>query len=321
MRKLWALETADGNVRDFDGIGRTDFSEGPFQGYMEYQDVADGIGLYHLEARSDRDFTLSAAEHSPTDMLILGCILTGTGRIAAAGSEDQPWRDSGRLYALTPFGRRTNYHVAASQSWRTVALKVDARIVDRVASDHVPTLVREAVSKGGRPISVSRPLGSAIARVADDLARPTYRGRMAALYQESKVLELLALQLDALAEDRTVPRNLTARELHRIREARDRLLADLGNTPQLHELAHSVGLTPKRLNLGFRELYGTTAFELLRDARLDAARDLLAEAGDLPLKQIAWQVGYSQATNFISAYRRRFGVSPGRHKRLADDRS
>lgn len=319
MRRLWALENADGDVREFDGMGRAEFSDGPFQGYMEYHDITDGIGFYRLEVQSDRDFTLSAAEHSPTDMLILGCILAGSGRIAAEGSEDQEWRDSGRLYALTPFGRRTNYHVTAGAMWRSTALKVDARIVDRVANDYVPAVVREAVSNGGAPISTSIPLAPALARVAEDLVRPVYCGRMAELYRESKVLKLLALQFDALAEEPAEQRQLTARELARVRDAHDRLLSELGQTPGLQELATAVGLSPKRLNLGFRLLYGQTVFELLRDARLDAARKLLTERPDLPLKQIAWTVGYAQATNFISAYRRRFGVPPGRHKRLTRD--
>ena len=319
MRRLWALENADGDVREFDGIGRAEFSDGPFQGYMEYHDITDGIGFYRLEAQSDRDFTLSAAEHSPTDMLILGCILAGSGHIAAEGSEDQEWRDSGRLYALTPFGRRTNYHVTAGAMWRSTALKVDARIVDRVANDYVPAVVREAVSNGGAPISTSMPLAPALARVAEDLVRPVYCGRMAELYRESKVLELLALQFDSLAEKPAEQSQLTARELARVRDAHDRLLSELGQTPGLQELASAVGLSPKRLNLGFRLLYGQTVFEFLRDARLDAARKLLTERPDLPLKQIAWTVGYAQATNFISAYRRRFGVPPGRHKRLTRD--
>ncbi|RYE75113.1 MAG: AraC family transcriptional regulator, partial [Hyphomicrobiales bacterium] len=244
-------------------------------------------------------------------------ILAGSGILSAAGSEDQSWQECGRLYALTPFGRRTSYHVTAGATWRSTALKVDARIIDRVANDHVPDIVREAVDNGGTPISTSMPLAPALARVAEDLVRPIYRGRMATLYRESKVLELLALQFDAFAAEPGRHAGLTPREAVRVRDARDRLLSDLKDTPQLHALAQSVGMTPKRLNQGFRELYGTTVFEMLRDTRLDAARELLAELPDTPLKQIAWTVGYAQATNFISAYRRRFGVPPGQHKRLA----
>jgi AraC-like DNA-binding protein len=319
MRNLWAFENAEGEFRDFAGVGRTEFSDGPFQGYMEYQSIADGIGFYRLEGSADRDYTLSAAEHSPYGMMIIGCMLSGSGRVSAKGSDDQIWQDEARLYAITPFGRRTNYHVTARKPWRSMALKIDAGIVDRVANDHVPGVVRQAVGNGGAPMSTSRPMTPGLVRLAEELVAPIYRGRMGELYREAKVLELLALQLDALAEDPVDQRQLTAREIARVRDAHDRLLGELGETPGLHDLASAVGLTPKRLNLGFRLLYGRTVFDLLRDARLDAARKLLSERPDLPLKQIAWTVGYAQATNFISAYRRRFGVPPGRHKRLTRD--
>lgn len=319
MRNLWAFENAEGEVRDFAGTGLTQFAEGPFRGYMEYQTVADGIGLYRLEGGAEVDYTLSAAEHSPSGMLIIGCMLAGTGRVSAAGSEDQAWTEAGRLYALTPFGRRTSYHVRAGRPWRSMAVKIDGHVLDRFAEDCVPELVRQGVGNGGAPIAASMPLAPALARVAEDLVRPVYRGQMAALYREAKVLEMLALQFDAFAAEPPRHRNLTGPEAVRIRDARDRLLADLKQTPQLHALARSVGMTPKRLNQGFRELFGTTVFEMLRDARLDAARQMVSERPDLPLKQIAWTVGYAQTTNFISAYRRRFGVPPGRYRSLGRD--
>lgn len=74
------------------------------------------------------------------------------------------------------------------------------------------------------------------------------------------------------------------------------------------------GLSAKRLNSGFRETYGTTVFNYLRDARLDAARAALEAGTPLPLKHLAWELGYSQVTNFVTAFRRRFGVTPGNYR-------
>jgi AraC-like DNA-binding protein len=321
VRTNWAFASESGDeTRAFDAVGRTQFDDGPFRGFMEYQAIAPGIALYRVEGQATRDYCLQAGGESPDGMLVLGCMLGGSGRIAAEGDDDLAWNQTAQLYTLTPFGRRVSYHVSARSPWRSVAIKLGASALDRFTDgQHLPTLVRNAVKPGASPISAMQPLGAALTRVADDLSRPLYAGRMATLYREAKVLELLALQLDALNGDASPPATLATRDLARVRDARDRLLADLRETPNLHDLAHAVGLSAKRLNQGFRELYGTTAFELLRDARLDAARSMLDEGLDVPLKQIAWQVGYSQATNFISAYRRRFGVSPGLHKRLRSD--
>jgi AraC-like DNA-binding protein len=80
-----------------------------------------------------------------------------------------------------------------------------------------------------------------------------------------------------------------------------------------------VGLRTKRLNQGFRELYGTTVFDLLLDMRMSAARDMLDQGLEVPLKQLAWALGYRQSSNFISAFRRRYGVSPGAYRKRASD--
>jgi AraC-like DNA-binding protein len=37
---------------------------------------------------------------------------------------------------------------------------------------------------------------------------------------------------------------------------------------------------------------------------------MLLEAGNLPLKQVAFEVGYSHASNFCTAFKRHFGKPP-----------
>nr|WP_247878461.1 helix-turn-helix transcriptional regulator [Niveispirillum sp. SYP-B3756] len=91
------------------------------------------------------------------------------------------------------------------------------------------------------------------------------------------------------------------------------LLADLAKPPSLRQLAGAAGLNEKRLNEGFRALYGATVFECLRNARLEKGRQLLFD-DQLPLKTIAWQVGYTHVNNFITAYRNHFGEPPRRHQ-------
>jgi AraC-like DNA-binding protein len=125
--------------------------------------------------------------------------------------------------------------------------------------------------------------------------------------------------MDMLTTELTPRAELTLRELNRVREARERLLADIQNPPDLAELARSVGMTPKRLNFGFRQLFGDTAFHYLLEVRMKTAKRMLDDGFEQPLKQVAWLVGYSQVSNFVTAFRRRFGVSPGIYRRSESD--
>ena len=108
----------------------------------------------------------------------------------------------------------------------------------------------------------------------------------------------------------TLPRrDLSPRDRSAVREAHTRLLADMRAPPTLGELAEAVGLPERRLSAGFCLEFGTGPFEALRDHRLEHARQAL-EQGAAPLKEIAFRVGYNHVSNFVAAFRTRYGAPP-----------
>jgi AraC-like DNA-binding protein len=136
-------------------------------------------------------------------------------------------------------------------------------------------------------------------------------GPLRTLMMEGAVIQLLAVQAAAVAaEPRQRQRpSFTAPERDVLHDARRRLLADMRRPPTLGELAESVGLSDKRLNAGFRLLFGATVFEVLRNERLAHAHAVL-EAEAVPLKEVARRVGYNHVTNFVSAFTQRYGAPP-----------
>lgn len=312
MSRHWMFSSgAEMVVGAFDADGRIALDAGPYRGYLDHLPVSRGLSLFRAEGRAEAAYTLEAAGGEPVDNLVLGCMLSGTGVLEADGSADQHWRESGQLYGVSLAQRQVRYHLQPNEPFRSVALMLTPEGLDLIAQDNdLPALVR-----GRRgPVSVMRPLGPQARRAAQDLLHPHYHGRMGRLFRQARASELLALQLDLLGEVETARHGLTSREVRQVREARQRLLADLRDPPDLAGLAAAVGLRPKRLNQGFRQLFGTTVFDYLLEARLTAARDMLDQGLDMPLKQMAWDLGYGQASNFISAFRRRFGVSPGAYR-------
>jgi AraC-like DNA-binding protein len=98
--------------------------------------------------------------------------------------------------------------------------------------------------------------------------------------------------------------------------ARRHLLADLREPPTVARLARRLGIGVRRLSAAFRGVLGRSVSDVVREARLEAARRAI-ETRDAPLKQIAWEVGYSDVTNFIHAFRNRFGAPPRRFQKRA----
>jgi AraC-like DNA-binding protein len=62
----------------------------------------------------------------------------------------------------------------------------------------------------------------------------------------------------------------------------------------------------------FQEETGKSYRERLTEVRLTAALPLLD--GKLPLTDVCTAVGYTSTTGFISAFRKRFGQTPGEYR-------
>lgn len=312
----WIVESAGQNfAREFDPHGGITFNDGPFSGFIERFPVRPGISLYRVEGATTHAFRLTAMGDAPAGNLVLGTMLDGTGTILARGNAKQAWRKGGS-FVLSLAERETGYELEAETRWQAVTLLLDPEALERLASeDGLPPVARAVLDDGRLPVSRLTGLNRNLGRVAEELIRPAYRGTMATLWREAKSLELLTHHLDSLVEGQVVQRDFSPRDLARVREARERLLADLRSPPSLEELAAAVGLSARRLNQGFRRLYGTTVFDCLLEERMRLARQIILDGPAVPLKHLAWLVGYTQLSNFSNAYRRHFGVSPGRHRR------
>jgi AraC family transcriptional regulator, transcriptional activator of the genes for pyochelin and ferripyochelin receptors len=66
-----------------------------------------------------------------------------------------------------------------------------------------------------------------------------------------------------------------------------------------------------KLKQGFRQLFGTTMFGYLHDYRMEMARNLLLE-GNMSITTVANTVGYSHLRHFSAAFKRKFGITPGK---------
>lgn len=141
-------------------------------------------------------------------------------------------------------------------------------------------------------------------------------GPLKRLYLEGAALQMFALILDQTLEppfsaDKASSRLLANKKV--ILDVAERLLSDLANPPSLIELAEHSGLSIYKINQGFKQHFGGTAFELLTKRRLESARELLEENPRLPLKVLSHDLGYAHLSNFVTAFKREFGVTPGQY--------
>ena len=98
------------------------------------------------------------------------------------------------------------------------------------------------------------------------------------------------------------------------RRATELLQQHLGGDLRLSRLANECGLSVTHFARSFKTSFGTTLHRYVLSQRIEAAKALLLKA-DLPLVQIALDVGFSDQTTFCRTFNIMVGTTPGRWRR------
>lgn len=159
----------------------------------------------------------------------------------------------------------------------------------------------------------NKPISPAMHACIHEILNCKYTGGLKQMFLQSKCVELLVLQVESL--EGTLPESgrkviKSAYDRDCIYQAKDYLLSHLELPPSISELAREAGINEFKLKNGFKEIFNNSVFGYLSDHKLDKAKTLL-HAG-VAIKSVADDLGYSSVQHFGTAFRKKYGISPGK---------
>lgn len=293
---------------------RVDVDNEKWRGTVERILIGPGLRLFLTDSEARQDVTAQPRGERDNQWV--------SSQVTIAGRAEIDFLDGQRIYVTAdqavlfraPTGRAA-YGVEAGSKFHSVGFSLDIERIVRLFEGEVPEVLQALLEHDADTCRVVPVRGDRTMRtVVRTLFGNELNGPLRTLMMEGAVIQLLALQVAAAQQQRRSRelRELSARERDAVHEARRRLLADMGQPPTLGELAFGAGLGEKRLNAGFRQLFGATVFDLLRNERLAHARSVLL-AEQASLKDVAFRVGYNHVSNFITAFTARYGAPPRQH--------
>jgi AraC-like DNA-binding protein len=223
-----------------------------------------------------------------------------------------PSRRDDRMILLRPSAHGMRDRLGSSVIFHvTIALSA-AALQELLADDKTPghARVRAFVTTPDAP-EPSLPL-TPVARLAVESIRCCpFGGACRAMALTARCNDLLVEFLTALSSAAAAsrPLALTRTVDEQVRAAAEFIAQQLEEPPTLAALARQVGVSETTLKRGFRQIFGTTVFGYLRARRMEHARTLL-QSGEATVLEAAALVGYSNPSNFASAFRRQFGLNP-----------
>ena len=178
-------------------------------------------------------------------------------------------------------------------------------------ADYIPFLSTENKDK---KYYAQEKVTPAIAVVLSQMINYNLHTSIEGLYIKGKVYELLSLYFNRSeeADIEQCPFLVNEDNVKRIREAKEIIISRMAEPPTLVKLSEEIGLSLKKLKEGFKHIYGYSVYSFLFDYKMEYARKML-ESGKYNVNEVGLRVGYSTASHFIAAFKKKFGTTPKKY--------
>ena len=131
------------------------------------------------------------------------------------------------------------------------------------------------------------------------------------IYLIGKMYELFTLYFSSPTLEETDQNPFITNEVQakKIKQIRNHLLDHLTDPPTIKELCDRFSISEYLLKDGFKKLYNNTVYGFILDKKLEIAKARLEE-GKTKVKDIAYEIGYENPSHFISAFKKKYGITP-----------
>ena len=166
----------------------------------------------------------------------------------------------------------------------------------------------------GNKLYKEKKIGPMIAIVLNQMYQQSMDLTMYTLYLRGKVFELMSLYFskDKEMDIEQCPFLADDNNIKKIKLAKEIIISRMMEPPTLVELAKEVDISLKKLKQGFKQVYGSSVFSFLLDYKMQVSKRLLS-SGKYNVNEVALKIGYSTATHFINAFKKKFGTTPKKY--------
>lgn len=151
-----------------------------------------------------------------------------------------------------------------------------------------------------------------IASVIKDLNSTEDSGIIKSLSIEGQLNLILALQIaehKKFITKKVLPDSLSRGDMKKIHDAANYIVENISQYVTIKILSSIFGLTPKKLQSGFKLLYSKSVNEYIRQVKLEIARDLIKNT-DQSISEIVYSIGYRSRSYFSKIFYEKYDILP-----------
>ena len=274
---------------------------------VDMQELSPGLFLLHSEMTFDRGTELRE-EYPESGVFQLSFCLNG------CMEWDFDVRKNGH-YEISPtecslqcgrFSRCSSYY-KPGETYRTLGIVMErnrfAELTKQLETVHL-------ICPEQKICSHVFPTTSEIRLVLQHLVDCPPERKLRKIYLEGKVLELLSLFCDEVVGKQSGDKEISREDYRCLQKASEMIDHNFLHPLTIQHIAQECFLSETKLKQGFKTCFNCTVYEYIVEKRMEMAYRLLQKE-KYKVKDVVWMVGYTNASHFIDAFKKRYGVTPG----------
>ncbi len=157
-----------------------------------------------------------------------------------------------------------------------------------------------------------------LADIIESLNDNNNEGIIRSLNIEGQLNLILALQIlehKSYENKLTLPNSISHNDLAKTKEISQYIDVNATDSFTVAELASIHGISPKKMQTGFKLLYGKSVNEYVRLKKLELSRELI-ETTEFSISEIVYQIGYKSRSYFSKIFSENYDILPTEYREL-----
>jgi len=190
-----------------------------------------------------------------------------------------------------------------------VCMRIDRRrLADLLAGEEL--VFPEELLRQEHSFFLHETLTPGMLAVLTELRTPPAAKNLQRLFYQVRAQQLVYLLMEQLNKRTGATlRTTNPEEIAKVFKARQLLTEDLAVAPTIAGLARSVLMSESQLKGSFREVFGVSIYQYFQQARMERAKELLAESGRT-VKEVGYELGFTNIGHFSRLFERVYRVKP-----------
>ncbi|MGB5820280.1 MAG: AraC family transcriptional regulator [Saonia sp.] len=142
-------------------------------------------------------------------------------------------------------------------------------------------------------------------------------GLIRTLSLEGRLYLILAMQLmehHKFENQEILPESLSKEDIKKIHQLSEFILDNISDPLTVLTLSEVSGISPKKLQLGFKVLYSKSVNAYIRQLKLEIARDYLKNT-ELTVSEIVYKIGIRSRSYFSKIFMENYGILPTEYRK------